>query len=45
MEGMAEGEGAANLVNRWRDEEGYTPDGPFLILSGGDMWTGPAIST
>ncbi len=45
MEGMDEGEGAANLINRWRDVEGYTPDGPFLILSGGDMWTGPAIST
>lgn len=45
MEGMEAGEGAANLVNRWRDTEGYTPTGPFLILSGGDMWTGPAIST
>jgi len=29
----------------WRDEEGYTEDGPFLILSGGDSWTGQAIST
>lgn len=45
MEGMDQGEGAANLINRWRDVEGYEPDGPFLILSGGDMWTGPAIST
>jgi len=45
MEGMEAGEGAANLINRWREQEGYTPDGPFLILSGGDMWTGPAIST
>jgi 2',3'-cyclic-nucleotide 2'-phosphodiesterase (5'-nucleotidase family) len=45
MEGVEAGEGAANLINRWRDVEGYTPDGPFLILSGGDMWTGPAIST
>ena len=37
--------GAAELLGRWRAEEGYTPDGPFLVLSGGDMWTGPAIST
>ena len=35
MEGMEAGEGAANLINRWREQEGYTPDGPFLILSGG----------
>ena len=45
MEGMEPGEGAANLVGRWREAEDYSPDGPFLILSGGDMWTGPAIST
>jgi 2',3'-cyclic-nucleotide 2'-phosphodiesterase (5'-nucleotidase family) len=45
MEGMEPGEGAANLINRWREQEGYVPDGSFLILSGGDMWTGPAIST
>jgi 2',3'-cyclic-nucleotide 2'-phosphodiesterase (5'-nucleotidase family) len=45
MEGMEEGEGAANLVGRWREVEDYSPDGPFLILSGGDMWTGPAISS
>lgn len=45
MEGMAEGEGAANLVGLWREVEGYHEDGPFLILSGGDLWTGPAIST
>lgn len=37
--------GAAGLMGLWREKEGYTPDGPFLILSGGDMWTGPAIST
>jgi 2',3'-cyclic-nucleotide 2'-phosphodiesterase (5'-nucleotidase family) len=45
MEGMEAGEGAANLINRWREQEGYAPDSHFLILSGGDMWTGPAIST
>ncbi|MBT3251290.1 MAG: bifunctional metallophosphatase/5'-nucleotidase [Candidatus Marinimicrobia bacterium] len=37
--------GAAQLMNTWIEEEGYVEDGPFLILSGGDMWTGPAIST
>jgi len=37
--------GAAGLLGLWREKEGYTEDGPFLILSGGDMWTGPAIST
>lgn len=45
MEGMEAGRGAANLLSLWREEEGYTEDGPFLVLSGGDMWTGPAIST
>jgi 5'-nucleotidase/UDP-sugar diphosphatase len=45
MEGMSPGQGAANLFRLWRDEEGYREDGPFLILSGGDNWTGPAIST
>jgi len=45
MEGESEGQGAANLIGLWREEEGYTPDGPYLILSGGDNWTGPAIST
>jgi len=37
--------GAAGLMGLWKEQEGYTVDGPFLILSGGDMWTGPAIST
>lgn len=37
--------GAAEMMGLWRETEGYTADGPFLILSGGDMWTGPAIST
>jgi len=29
----------------WHQNEGYAEDGPYIILSGGDMWTGPAIST
>jgi len=45
MEPTDETGGAAGLMGLWREEEGYTEDGPFLILSGGDMWTGPAIST
>lgn len=44
MEGMEAGVGAANLMGLWR-EAGYAEDGQYLILSGGDMWTGPAIST
>ena len=38
-------DGAAGMLGLWRDEEGYTEDGPFLVLSGGDTWTGPAISS
>ncbi|CAM2005511.1 bifunctional metallophosphatase/5'-nucleotidase [Acanthopleuribacter pedis] len=38
------GDGAAGLAAMWREREGYHADGPFLILSGGDMWTGPAQS-
>jgi 5'-nucleotidase/UDP-sugar diphosphatase len=45
MEGMSPGQGAANLYSLWRDQHGYREDGPFLVLSGGDNWTGPAIST
>ena len=45
MEGMREGENAATLLQLWRDNLDYQPDGPFLLLSGGDNWTGPAISS
>jgi 2',3'-cyclic-nucleotide 2'-phosphodiesterase (5'-nucleotidase family) len=37
--------GAAGLVQLWREKEGYSASGPFLVLSGGDTWTGPALST
>jgi len=37
--------GAAGMMRLWRQREGLRADGPFLILSGGDMWTGPALST
>ena len=37
--------GADGLLRRWERSEGYRPDGAFLVISSGDMWTGPAIST
>ncbi len=37
--------GAASMMHLWYEDEGYTEDGPYLILSGGDTWTGPAISS
>jgi len=45
MEGTEAGCGAANMISVWQDDLGYTPGGPFLVLSEGNMWTGPAIST
>ncbi len=38
-------DGAAKMMGLWREEEGYDGDDRYLILSGGDNWTGPAIST
>ena len=37
--------GSAGMAHKWRQQEGWTEDGDFLILSGGDMWTGHALST
>lgn len=45
LEGMEPGQSAAHLFDLWKKQEGYSADGPFLILSGGDNWTGPAVST
>ncbi len=45
MEETSSADGAAKLMGVWREQENYTEDGSFLILSGGDNWTGPAIST
>lgn len=45
MEGVTPGQGAAQLFGLWTEREGYTPEGAYLILSGGDNWTGPAVST
>jgi 2',3'-cyclic-nucleotide 2'-phosphodiesterase (5'-nucleotidase family) len=38
-------DGAAGLAGLWEDEEGYDGSENFLILSGGDLWTGAAAST
>lgn len=46
MEETASADGAAKLMGVWMEREGYDPaDEKYLILSGGDSWTGPAIST
>jgi 5'-nucleotidase/UDP-sugar diphosphatase len=45
MDGEKQASGAANLMGLWRQREGYDPQDDFLILSGGDNWTGPAVST
>ena len=45
MEPTATTGGAAGLMGLWRQQENYREDEPYLIISGGDMWTGPAIST
>lgn len=41
----AEAEGAAKLFGLWKNVEGFDDNDGFLVLSGGDNWTGPAIST
>ncbi|UCD37624.1 MAG: bifunctional metallophosphatase/5'-nucleotidase [Fidelibacterota bacterium] len=45
MEAMETTGGAAGMLGLWKEDEGYTEDDPYLVLSGGDMWTGPAVST
>ena len=45
MEATDEAGGAAGMLERWRSDHGYADDEHFLVLSGGDMWTGPAVST
>lgn len=37
--------GASGMLGRWIDNEGYDPVDNYLVLSGGDMWTGPALSS
>ena len=45
MAGDEKGSGAAEMVGLWRTLEGYGSNENVLVLSGGDNWTGPAIST
>ncbi len=45
LAGVQPGQGAAELAGLWRAREGCAADADCLILSGGDLWTGPAVST
>ena len=45
LEATDDSDGAAGLAGLWKTEEGYDGSDNFLILSGGDNWTGPAVST
>lgn len=45
MAGNQEGSNAANLLGLWQANHTCFAEDSCLILSGGDMWTGPAIST
>ncbi len=46
MGGKTKGADAARMMGLWRDQFSYDPADPkFLVLSGGDNWTGPAVST
>ncbi|MCK4724787.1 MAG: metallophosphatase, partial [Anaerolineales bacterium] len=45
MQGVQSGQGAAHLLGLLSEEYGYQEDPSVILLSGGDNWTGPAIST
>lgn len=45
MEATDKTSGAAGMLSMWKSREGFDGSDNYLILSGGDMWTGPAIST
>lgn len=45
MEGEEPDSSAASLMGIWRDKYGYGENKNIVVLSGGDNWTGPAIST
>ena len=45
MQSADEYGGASGMVGLWEAREAYDGSDSYLILSGGDMWTGPAIST
>lgn len=44
VEGMSPDQGASNLYQLRQEQEGCSEDGPFLVLSGGNNWTGPGKS-
>lgn len=42
----AKADGAASLMHLWKTREGYdVNDDSYVVLSGGDMWTGSSVST
>ncbi|MEM8862048.1 MAG: 5'-nucleotidase C-terminal domain-containing protein [Chloroflexota bacterium] len=45
MEGVDENLGAANLMGTWAQNHDLDSYDAVIKISGGDMWTGPAIST
>ncbi|MFP4025312.1 MAG: bifunctional metallophosphatase/5'-nucleotidase [Thiohalospira sp.] len=45
LEATENSDGAAGLAGIWKTEENYDGSDNFLVLSGGDNWTGPAVST
>ncbi len=45
MENNWNNSGAPGLMSIWKEQEGYTPQGNFLIISGGDNFMGQSIST
>jgi len=45
LEPSGEAGGAAGMYRRWLADENYDPAGPNIALSGGDLFTGPALST
>jgi 5'-nucleotidase/UDP-sugar diphosphatase len=45
MEPYQNTSGAAGMARLWRQREGLGENEHLLVLSGGDMWTGPALST
>jgi len=45
MEPYQNAGGAAGIARLWRQRERLAAGDQHLVLSGGDMWTGPALST
>lgn len=45
MEGYQNTNGARGMMRLWRARENLGENDHLLVLSGGDMWTGPALST